>query len=88
MLVSSVFIDIFTMLPVIPTEPLLGAIFGGLFVGAGCGIVFMQGASTGGVDIAARLLKYRLKNLSIGKLVLLVDMSIAVIDWYCIPRYQ
>ncbi len=79
MLVSSVFIDIFTMLPVIPTEPLLGAIFGGLFVGAGCGIVFMQGASTGGVDIAARLLKYRLKNLSIGKLVLLVDMSIAVI---------
>lgn len=79
MLISSLLIDLFTMIPVIPTEPLLGAIFGGLFAGVGCGVVFMQGASTGGVDIAARLLKYKLKNLSIGKLMLLVDMSIAVI---------
>ena len=79
MAISSVLIDLFTLLPAVPTEPLLGAIYGGLFVGVGCGIVFMQGASTGGVDIAARLLKYRLKNLSIGKLMLMVDMTIAVI---------
>ena len=79
MLISSVLIDVFTLLPVVPTEPLLGAIFGGLLVGAGCGVVLMQGASTGGVDIAARLLKYKLRNLSIGKLMLLVDMSIALI---------
>ncbi len=79
MLISSVMIDVFSVIPVVPTEPLMGAIFGGLFVGAGCGVVFMQGASTGGVDIAARLLKYRLRNLSIGKLMLLVDMTIAVI---------
>ncbi len=79
MLISSVLIDVLADIPLVPTEPLMGAIFGGLLVGAGCGVVFMQGASTGGVDIAARLLKYKLKNLSIGKLVLLVDMSIAVI---------
>lgn len=79
MLLSSLMIDLFSYLPIIPTEPLLGAIFGGLFVGTGCGIVFMQGASTGGVDIAARLLKYKLKNASMGKLMLLVDMLIAVI---------
>lgn len=79
MIASSVLIDVFAYLPQVSTEPLLGAIYGGLCVGLGCGIVFMQGASTGGVDIAARLLKYKLKNLSIGKLMLLVDMSIAVI---------
>ena len=79
MLISSVLIDALADIPLVPTEPLMGAIFGGLLVGAGCGVVFMQGASTGGVDIAARLLKYKLRNLSIGKLVLLVDMSIAVI---------
>lgn len=79
MLISSVMIDVFSVIPVVPTEPLMGAIFGGLFVGAGCGVVFMQGASTGGVDIAARLLKYKLRNLSMGKLMLLVDMTIAVI---------
>ncbi len=79
MVISSVLFDLFTLIPVIETEPLLGSIFGGVLVGAGCGIVFMQGASTGGVDIAARLMKYKLRNLSIGKLILMVDMCIAII---------
>lgn len=79
MFISSLLIDLFTLLPEVPTEPLLGAIYGGLLVGVGCGIVFMQGASTGGVDIAARLLKYKFSGISMGKLMLLVDMTIAVI---------
>ncbi len=79
MLISSVLIDAFSVLPVISTEPLLGAIFGGLLVGIGCGIVFMQGASTGGVDIAARLLKRKFLELPIGKLMLMVDMCIAIL---------
>ena len=79
MVVSSVLLDLFTVIPAVPTEPLLGSIFGGLLVGAGCGIVFMEGASTGGVDIAGRLLKYRFREFPIGKLVLMVDMCIALI---------
>ena len=79
MLISSVLIDAFAFLPIISTEPLLGAIFGGLLVGGGCGIVFMQGASTGGVDIAARLLKRKFLELPIGKLMLMVDMCIAIL---------
>lgn len=79
MFLSSLLIDLFTLLPEIPTEPLLGAIYGGLLTGIGCGIVFMQGASTGGVDIAGRLLKYKFSGIPIGKLMLLVDMIIAVI---------
>ena len=80
MLISSALIDgLDRILPPVATEPLLGAIFGGLLVGGGCGIVFMQGASTGGGDIAARLLKYRFQELPIGKLMLLIDLCIAVI---------
>ena len=79
MLISSVLIDVFAYLPAVKTEPLLGAIFGGLLVGGGCGIVLMQGASTGGVDIAARLMKYKFRELPIGKLMLMVDMCIAII---------
>lgn len=77
--ISSVLIDVFNLLPSVEVEPLVGAIFGGLMVGAGCGIVFMQGASTGGVDIIGRLLKYYFRNLSLGKLMLVVDLTIAVI---------
>lgn len=79
MLISSVLLDLFALLPDIPTEPLLGAIYGGLLVGVGCGIVFMQGASTGGGDIAVRLMRYKFPNISMGKLMLLMDMTIAVI---------
>lgn len=79
MAISSVLIDVFALIPPVNCEVLLGAIFGGLMVGAGCGIVFMRGASTGGVDIIGRLMKCKFQNLSIGKLVMVVDLAIAVI---------
>lgn len=79
MLISSVLLDLFALLPEVPTEPLLGAIYGGMLVGVGCGIVFMQGASTGGGDIAVRLMRCRFPNISMGKLMLLMDMTVAVI---------
>jgi uncharacterized membrane-anchored protein YitT (DUF2179 family) len=54
------------------TNPLLGALFGGISVGLGLGIVFRGGASTGGTDLAAQILaKYT--GFSLGKSVLLID---------------
>ncbi|MBM7573712.1 YitT family protein [Aquibacillus albus] len=38
-----------------PDDPLLGAIFGGMGVGVGLGIVFRGRASTGGIDLAAQI---------------------------------
>ena len=37
-------------------NPLLGALFGGITVGLGLGIVFRGGASTGGTDLAAQII--------------------------------
>lgn len=79
MIISSVLLDLFTRLPPVETEPVLGALFGGVLVGFGCGVVFMQGASTGGTDIAVRLLKCKLPELPIGKITLALDLCIAVI---------
>ncbi len=79
MLVSSVGFDLFAkILPVVEMDPLLAAIFGGVSVGAGLGLVFLAGASTDGTDIAARLLKLKLRNFPIGKLMLGMDLVIAV----------
>ena len=79
MAVSSVCFDLFArILPVPMMEPLLAALFGGVMVGAGLGIVFVAGASTGGVDIVARLLKLRFRNFPIGKIILAMDMCTAV----------
>lgn len=75
----SVFIDLFRVLPPIETEPLLGAIYGGILCGAGAGVVLISNASTGGSDIVVRLLKQRYRNMPIGQLTLLFDCSVAAL---------
>ncbi|MET0958927.1 MAG: YitT family protein [Psychrobacillus psychrotolerans] len=53
-------------------NPLLGALFGGITVGLGLGMVFRGGASTGGTDLAAQIItKYT--GFSLGTSVLLID---------------
>ena len=53
----------------------LSAVLGGLLAGAGIGMVFNQGGSTGGTDIFAMMInKYR--NISPGRLILYFDVII------------
>ena len=53
-------------------NPLLGALFGGISVGVGLGIVFRGNASTGGTDLAAQIIaKYT--GLTLGMSVMLID---------------
>lgn len=75
----SVFMELFELLPPVQTEPLLGAIYGGLLCGGGGGLVFLAGASTGGSDIVARLLKKLMPNLSLGKLLMGFDGIVVVL---------
>ncbi|MBM7648789.1 uncharacterized membrane-anchored protein YitT (DUF2179 family) [Bacillus ectoiniformans] len=53
-------------------EPLLGALFGGIGVGLGLGIVFRGKGSTGGTDLAAQIL-HKFTNMSLGKCVAIID---------------
>lgn len=79
MAVSSVGFDLFAeILPVLEMEPLVAAIFGAVTTGFGLGIVFLAGASTGGIDIVARVLKLKFRNFPIGKIILCFDMCTAV----------
>ena len=79
MALSSVFIDVLTPLydwP--PMEPLLACIFGGVLLGLSLGLVFQQGATTGGTDLMARLLKLKLAWLPMGKLLMGIDLAVIV----------
>lgn len=79
MLTSSIFLDLFAMLPGFQVEPLLAGVCGGLTVGLGLGLVFLRGASTGGVDIIARLVRQKVRSAPIGRIMLVVDGLIAVL---------
>ena len=79
MAVSSVFIDVIGGLYTFPPmEPLLACIFGGVLLGLSLGIVFQQGATTGGTDLMARLMKLKLTWLPMGKLLLGIDLVVIV----------
>ncbi|MDF2608322.1 MAG: hypothetical protein K0S34_2522 [Bacillales bacterium] len=58
-------------------EPLLGALFGGIGVGLGLGVVFRGRASTGGTDLIAQIL-HKYTPISLGVCVALIDGLIVI----------
>ena len=58
-----------------PMDSMLASVFGGLTLGVALGMIFSRGATTGGTDLVARLLKIPFAWLPVGKLLLLVDLS-------------
>ena len=76
---TSLFIDLWAVIPAPQIEPLLGAIYGGTICGLGLGFVFAAGVSTGGSDIIIRLLKLRWRNVPIGVINTVFDICVAVL---------
>ena len=78
MSLSSVFIDILSYaVKFKPIEDhLVACLIGGGMVGISMGILLLVGATTGGVELAARLLKYHFRHISIGKLCLFIDLCV------------
>ena len=79
LILSSTLIDLMAVIPAPDTEPLVGAIYGGVLCGLGLGIVFSQGASTGGSDIIVRLLKLRWQNVPIGMINMFFDLTVVTL---------
>lgn len=77
MLASSALIDLLPFPPV-TSDPMLAAIFGGVLLGAGVGLVLRSGATTGGTDMAALLIHERFPVLTIGGILLALDCCVVV----------
>lgn len=95
-LLTAVFVDGLTWLygvePLVPDEPLLSSIFGGVFVGLGLGLIFKSKATSGGTDIVAMIIS-KYTKLPVGQLLIYVDSAIVLAgllvfkDWK-IPLYS
>ncbi len=89
MLLSSVLVDILSLVPVSVTdEPLLGAIYGGIIKGFGLGLVYSASATTGGVDIVAKLLRQRYPYVNFSTLILLLDILVIAAFAVIFRRYD
>ncbi len=77
MVLSSVCIDVLAVFPhVITREPLLTCVFGGVIIGGGLGLIYRAGATTGGSDIVAKLIRVRYPFLNFGTAMLILDIII------------
>ena len=77
--VSSLMIDVLASLYTFPAMvPILSCIYGGIVVGIGCGLLLHESATTGGTEMAARLLKLKFQGLSIGSLCLALDVAVTL----------
>lgn len=60
------------------TDPLLASLYGGILLGAGLGLIQRGGATTGGTDMAARMVHKRFSFISVGVFLFALDLIVVV----------
>ena len=67
-------LDLFTfLLPAYTDNSLLACVFGGVMLGAGMGILFTRGLTTGGTDLICMILRRPFPHLQAGTLLFVID---------------
>jgi len=80
LLILTFTLDFMPDLPALISDKLLSALFGGLCIGLGMGLLFIKGYTTGGTDLIVWLLRLKFKNLSTGVLVMLADAVVIALQ--------
>ena len=73
----SVFIDVLPLQPM-TADPLLGALYGGVLLGIGLGLIMRGGATTGGSDMIARMVHRRFQFISTGSFLFAIDFAVVL----------
>lgn len=77
---NSALTNVLAEFPAITTEPLLACLSGGILIGAGIGMIFRAGTTTGGTDIIVKVIKLRYKHLRTGFLFMVIDLAIVAVS--------
>lgn len=89
MALSSAFIDLFAMTGIVLTDDImLACIIGGLIKGAGIGLVYYVGATTGGIDIVAKFLRQKSPHVNFGTIILGLDVLIVMAYAMILNKYE
>lgn len=63
-----------------PKDLILCAVYGGILMGTGIGLVFKSGGTTGGTDLAGAIINKFVPQLSIPKLMMCVDATVTIMS--------
>ena len=87
--ISSVLVDIAALSSRIATnDPMLACIIGGVIKGAGLGIIYYVGATTGGIDILAKMFRQKYPQVNFGTMILIMDVIIICAYALILNRYE
>lgn len=90
LIISSVILDMIVTpyFPQYEGERMLGAVFSGVFMGLGLGIIFMRGSTTGGVDIISCLIERKFPYIPIGKALMLLDCAVLTVSIFVFRNFE
>ncbi|MDA3955599.1 YitT family protein [Oceanispirochaeta sp.] len=86
--VFSVFVDVTAFLTPMTDDLLLSVLFGGALVGLGLGLIFRENATTGGTDLAAKIIHRIVPFISIGQVLLIIDALVVVLAALVFRQYD
>ncbi len=86
-LLFSAFLQLTSGLQPLTDDLLLSAVFGGVLVGVGIGLVVMKRASTGGTDFGALLLHKVFPHISVAQFIMLIDLVVIVAAGFAFADY-
>lgn len=76
--VNSIFLDVLDpILPAFPVEMLLAALYGGIVMGAGYGLLFRAGGTSGGIDIVSKWLNGK-KDIPVGTTNFIINIFVII----------
>ena len=89
MALSSAFVDLLAMTNIVLTnDKMLACVIGGVIKGAGLGMVYYVGATTGGIDIVAKLLRQKSPHMNFGTIVLILDAVVIMAYALVMGNYE
>ena len=86
MLLCTFFLDIvFPYTPAYTGSPFMAALYAGICLGAGLGLFYMRGTSSGGADFLTMTIKHLRPHLSLGIVTMSTDLIVILLGW---PVYK
>lgn len=76
----SIFIDIFDKYPAVTTDRFLACIYGGAIIGIGTAVILRVGASTGGTELIANIIKIYNPYISMSSYLAAIDIIIIALN--------
>ena len=83
----SVFLEVTSYIPQYRGNENISILSGGILMGAGVGMIVKIGASTGGSDFVGLIMKKFFPHISLGRLILIVDVVIVIISGIVFKSY-